>query len=93
MVASKCSKELAGRSQTAQLPLDPPFGPPAGRRTKRFASLVNIKDAVTSRIMTKKVLLSPNLKPAAGPAGAGHEIQASLKGPQKKAGHIKCTLW
>ena len=41
-------------------------GPPAGRRTKRLASLVNIKDAVTSRIMTKKVLLSPNLRPAAG---------------------------
>ena len=36
-------------------------GTPAGRRTKRLASLVNIKDAVTRRIITKKVLLRPNL--------------------------------
>ena len=35
--------------------------PPAGRSTKRLASLVNIIDAVTNKIITKKVLLRPNL--------------------------------
>ena len=35
---------------------------PAGRSTRRFASLVNIREAVMSRIITKNVLLRPNLK-------------------------------
>lgn len=71
-----------------QKALSAPQGPPAGRRTKRFASLVNIKDAVTSSIMTKKVLLSPNLKPAAG--GYGQlQVTSLVSLDLKKVGHVK----
>lgn len=47
----------------------PTLGPQAGRSTKRLASLVNIIDAVTNKIITKKVLLRPNLH------GSKHHFQ------------------